>query len=223
MFLFRHVRPRKCSMMPHHASEILLYLSEDNNNSSSPLFSFLKVGGKWCAFRAGLGKLQKQIRFWSLIKNTPTKRLSQLEKSRLTEKTYSRAPIETLKEMLVHQQPINVQRLRDPRALNETGLWMGGGGSLRKGASWQFNWVRLGMILNDLERSKDRNTHCFSCGSILPSRTVRTCQTLKRERIITVISSIENKQTEDAACMWCVDDITESVCQCFLYTYINSW
>lgn len=84
------------------------------------------------------------------------------------------------------------------------------GGSLRKGGSWQSNWVHCGIILNNLERSKDRHTHCFPCGSILPSRTVRTCQTLKRERIVTVIWSIESKQIEDAVCIWCVGNITST-------------
>lgn len=115
-----------CRIMPQKFSCI----SQRTTTTHRPL-CFIFLGGKWCAFRAGLGKLQKQIRFWSLIKNTPTKRLSQLEKSRLTEKTYSHAPIKTLIEMLVHQQPINVLHLWDPRALNETGLWIGG--SLRKG------------------------------------------------------------------------------------------
>lgn len=108
--------------LSHIMRQKFSYISQRTTTTHRPPYFFLQIGGEWCAFRAGLGKLQKQIRFWSLIKNTPTKRLSQLEKSRLTEKTYSHAPIKTLIEMLVHQQPINVQLLWDPRALNETGL-----------------------------------------------------------------------------------------------------
>lgn len=190
-------------------------------NHRSPLFFILKIGGKWCAFRGGLGKLQKQIRFWSLIKNTPTKRLSHLEKSRLTEKTYSHAPIKTLIEMLVHQQPINVQHVWDPRALNETGLWIVGQSeerglmTVQLGASWHNQ-------LNNLEKTDTLTASpagpSFPAG---PSGPVKPWR--EKRSVVTVVSSIENKQIEDAVCMWCVDNIMESVCWRFRYTYINSW
>lgn len=81
-----------CAVIPLCLSQDSTCFSQHWGNRSSPP-TVLQIGGKQCAFRAGLGKQQKLIRFWSLIKNIPTTRLSRLDKSRLTEETHSLVPV----------------------------------------------------------------------------------------------------------------------------------